>query len=116
MATKNFTGMPKRADHMGDTAPLPPAAEAALSRLERAVAGRSTADVLAHEAGSYVRPAPEVQRAVTRYGNLMARVAELSMRARLTPAQYNHLADAQAELNRLHEQLEQAGQLHLVVA
>jgi hypothetical protein len=83
---------------------------------ERAEQGMSLNDRLAHEAGSYVRVTPEVQRAVVRYGNLMARFAKLTMRDRLTPAQYNHLADAQAELTRLHEQLEQAGQLHLVVA
>ena len=98
------------------TSPLPPAAEAALSRLDSAFSGQSVADVLAHEAASYVRRTPAVERAVVRYGNLMARVAELTMRDRLTPTQYNHLADAQAELTRLHEQLEQAGQLHLVVA
>lgn len=73
-------------------------------------------DVLAHEAGSYVRVTPEVQRAVTRYGICLGRVAELMMRDRLTPAQYDALADAQGELDRLHEQLEAAGQLHLVVA
>lgn len=57
---------------------------------------------------------PEPDRSVTRYGILLARVAELTMKDRLTPAEFNGLADAQAELTRLHEQLEQAGQLHLV--
>jgi hypothetical protein len=74
------------------------------------------ADRLAHEAGSYVRTTPEVQRAVTRYGICLARVAELTMRDRLTAAEFDGLADAQKELDRLHEQLEQAGQLHLVVS
>lgn len=78
----------------------------------------STADRLAHEAGSYVRRTPEVQRAVTRYGICLARVAELTMMdaRRMSPAEYDALANAQAELTRLHEQLEAAGQLHLVVA
>ena len=76
----------------------------------------STADRLAHEAASYVRVTPEVQRAVTRYGICLARVAELSMRDRLTAAEFDGLAEAQDELTRLHEQLEAAGQLHLVVA
>jgi len=115
VATQELTGALIGVDH-GDASPLPPAADAALTRLDRAFSGQSVADRLAHEAGSYVRRTPAVERAVVRYGNLMARVAELTMRDRLTPAQYNHLADAQAELNRLHEQLEQAGQLHLVVA
>jgi len=104
VATQELTGALIGVDH-GDASPLPPAADAALTRLDRAFSGQSVADRLAHEAGSYVRRTPAVER-----------VAELTMRDRLTPAQYNHLADAQAELNRLHEQLEQAGQLHLVVA
>jgi hypothetical protein len=131
---------PERADHTG-TAPLPQPAAEALARLGRGYASEadrvsarlarrsakaassadfdgllSLNDRLAHEAGSYVRVTPDVQRAVTRYGNLMARVADLLMRDRLTPAQFDGLADAQDELTRLHEQLEQAGQLHLVVA
>jgi hypothetical protein len=56
----------------------------------------------------------EPPRSVVRYGILLARVAELTMKDRLTPAEFNGLADAQAELDRLHEQLEQAGQLRLV--
>jgi hypothetical protein len=56
----------------------------------------------------------ELPRSVVRYGILLARVAELTMKDRLTPAEFNGLADAQAELDRLHEQLEQAGQLRLV--
>jgi hypothetical protein len=76
----------------------------------------SLADRLAHEAASHVRTTPEVQRAVTRYGICLARVAGLTMRDRLTAAEYDELADAQDELTRLHEQLEAAGQLHLVVA
>lgn len=98
------------------TAPLPPAAVAALSRLERAMAGRSVNDVLAREAGSYVRVSPETRRAVTRYGICLTRFAELSMRDHLSPAEYDAMAEAQAELTRLHEQLEAAGQLHLVVS
>lgn len=99
------------------TAPLASVAEAALHRLDRALLPQmSTADRLAHEAGSYVRVTPEIHRAVVRYRNLLARVAELQMQDRLTPAEFNSLADAQSEATRLHEQLEQAGQLHLVVS
>jgi hypothetical protein len=48
---------PERADHTG-TAPLTPAAPAALARLERALTPQSEmseADRLAHEYASYVR-------------------------------------------------------------
>jgi hypothetical protein len=76
----------------------------------------STADRLAHEAASHVRVTPEVQRAVVRYGICTARFAELSMQDRLTPAEFDALAETQDELTRLHEQLEAAGQLHLVVS
>jgi hypothetical protein len=76
----------------------------------------STADVLAHEAASYVRVSPEIKRAVTRYGICTARFAELTMQDRLTPTEFDALAETQDELTRLHEQLEAAGQLHLVVA
>ena len=98
------------------TAPLSWASVDAMRRLELALAGRSMDDRLAHEASSYVRVTPEVQRAVTRYGICLARVAELMMRDHLTVAEFDGLADAQAELTRLHEQLEASGQLHLVVA
>lgn len=75
----------------------------------------SPADRLAHDLASHVRLSPEIHRAVVRYGICLTRFAELKMRDRLTPAEYDAMADAQTELTRLHEQLEAAGLLHLVV-
>ena len=115
MATKNFTGTPERADHTG-TAPVPPAAEAALSCLERASAGRSTADVLAHEAGSYVRVTPEVQRAVVRFRICSKTLAELENKRIDSVLLFNELKNAQAGIAEARAILTAAGQLHLVVA
>lgn len=60
MANTELTGAPVRADHAVPTATLPPAALAAMHRLEKALPApsMSEADRLAHEAASYVRPTP----------------------------------------------------------
>ena len=81
------------------TAPLPPAALSALSRLELALA------------------APEVVRAVTRYEVASARTAELSaaMDVRtLSSAEFGALEFAQDTMRDARRVLAAAGQLHLV--
>lgn len=97
------------------TAPLPPAAVEALSRLECAFASRSVADVLAHEAGSYVRVTPEVQRAVTVYEVASERYRELTNLGRqMTGAEFDSLALAQDRIRDARATLATAGQLHLI--
>ncbi|MFJ9740848.1 hypothetical protein [Streptomyces sp. NPDC101166] len=98
------------------TALLPPAAAEALARLESAFADRSVADVLAHEAASYVRVAPEIQKAVIRYGVCSETIARLGRMDGhdMTPAQFDALYEAQGERARMHALLANAGQLHLV--
>ena len=98
------------------TAPLPLAAVDAMRRLELAFAGRSVADVLAHEAGSYVRVTPEVQRAVTRYQVCRDALAELEGKRIDSVPLFNELTNAQDGLADAHAILAAAGQLHLVVA
>jgi hypothetical protein len=97
MATKNFTGTPKRADHTG-TAPLPPAAKAALARLERAFL-----------------PLPLV-RAVTRYEIAAARYDELIARpaSDLSPAEFDSIGDAQQTMAETFGVLAEAGRADLV--
>lgn len=102
MATREFTGALKRADHPASTrltAPLPPAAAAAVSRLERALA----------PAGVVV--------ALTRYEVASARTAELShlMDARdLSGAEFDSLFDAQDVMRESRRTLAAAGMLHLI--
>jgi hypothetical protein len=93
---------------------LPPAARDALHRLERAFAGRSTADVLAREAGSHV--SEEIRRVVVRFEIAAATVDRLSrVDARdMPPAQFDHLADAQKQMAEHRATLAAAGQLHLI--
>jgi hypothetical protein len=59
-----------------------------------------------------------LRRAVTRYDICLATVARLTMldSRRMTGAEFDSLAQAQDELTQLHNELEQAGQLHLLVA
>lgn len=112
MATKNFTGMPERADHLGDTAPLPPAAVSALHRLARAFAP-------VHDTHSYCRMTPEIRREVIRFENASARTAELSaaMDSRdLTPAEFNALDFAQDVMRETRATLAAAGRLDLIEA
>ncbi|WP_416477015.1 hypothetical protein [Streptomyces sp. LKA04] len=114
MATQ-IVQAPTCADTAG-TAPLPPAAVEALARLERQLSGQSVADTLAHEAGSYVRVTPAVQRAVTRYEVAAARYAELAVvdgRA-MTGAEFQALADAKTVMADAVRTLTSAGQLHLI--
>ena len=153
-----MTNSTTRALEHHPAAPLPPAAVAALHRLELAFAPplmqfptAAGATVSVHSDGSDRTPytwtctaghegghayaslpfcrddakahaaefpgaSPEIERAVVRYGVCTATYARLTMQDRLTPAEFDLLADAQDELTRLHEQLEQAGMLHLVVA
>lgn len=115
MASVDSTGTLPRADHPA-TAPLPPAAAEALSRLERALSDRSVNDVLAHEAGSYVRRTPEVQRAVTVFEVAFATVDRLSrVDARdMSPTQFDSLASAQQRMTEARATLAAAGQLHLI--
>lgn len=98
------------------TAPLPSAAADALARLERAFADRSTADVLAHEAGTHVRVSEEIRRVVVRFEIAAATVDRLSrVDARdMSPAQFDHLADAQKRMAEYRATLAAAGQLHLI--
>ncbi|MGQ3551726.1 hypothetical protein TR631_12510 [Streptomyces rochei] len=98
------------------TAPLPPAAVEEMARLERQLTGRSVADTLAHEAGSYVRVTPDVQRAVTRYEVAAARYAELATvdSRSMTGAEFQALADAQTVMADSVRVLTAAGQLHLI--
>lgn len=98
------------------TAPLPPAARKAMRRLEQAFADRSTADVLAHEAGTHVRVSEEIRRVVVRYEIAAAAVDRLSaMDARdMSPAQFDSLADAQKRMAEYRATLAAAGQLHLI--
>ena len=97
------------------TAPLPPAAVDALRRLELALADRSTADVLAHEAGTYVRVTLEVQRAVTVYEVATARYRELTSLDRdMTGAEFESLKLAQDRMADSRATLAAAGQLHLI--
>ncbi|MFJ3950278.1 hypothetical protein ACIPXV_09435 [Streptomyces libani] len=78
----------------------------------------SAADVAAHEAGSFVRTSPEVQRAVARYETAALRVEELAgLDARnMTGAQFDSLALAQDTMAESRQVLGQAGLLHLVDA
>ncbi|MER6350615.1 hypothetical protein ABT186_01865 [Streptomyces sp. NPDC001634] len=100
------------------TAPLSDAARAALHRLERAFADRSVNDVLAHEAGSYVRRTEAVNKAVVQYEIAAATVDRLTaMDARdMAPAQFDSLAEAQKRMAQARATLAAAGQLHLVVS
>ncbi|WHM30248.1 hypothetical protein OH540_09455 [Streptomyces sp. BPPL-273] len=98
------------------TAPLPPAAVEALARLECRLSGQSVADTLAHEAGSYVRVTPAVQRAVARYEAATARYDELIARpaSTLSPAEFDAFGDAQQAIGEALGVLADAGQLHLI--
>ncbi len=98
MATQ-IVPAPERADHQGDTAPLPPAASAALARLELALLPL------------------DLVRAVTRYKVASARTAELShlMDSRnLSGAEFNALFDAQAAMAGARAELKDAGRLDLI--
>lgn len=77
---------------------------------------QSLADRLAHEASSYVRRTPEVQRAVTRYEVAAARYEELSARdARtFTGAEFDSLVLAQDVMSESRAILAAADQLHLI--
>lgn len=100
MATTDLIGTPERADR-GDTAPLPLAARKAMHRLERAFADRSTA---------------EVRRVVVRFEIAAATVDRLSaMDARdMSPAQFDHLADAQERMAEYRATLAAADRLDLI--
>lgn len=94
MATTDLIGAPERADYQG----------------------KSLHDVLAHEAGSYVRVTPEVQRAVTVFEVAAERYRELSARdARtFTGAEFDSLTLAQGRMAEARATLAAAGQLHLI--
>jgi hypothetical protein len=112
LATTDLIGALERAE----TAQLPQLARDAMRRLELALADRSVNDVLAHEAGSYVRVTPDVARAVTVYEVASERYAELvAMDARkMTGADFDSLATAQDRMNEARARLAAAGQLHLI--
>lgn len=82
------------------------------------VPAMSAADIAAHEASSFVRTSPEVQRAVVRYEIAAARLEELAdMDARfMTGAQFDSLALAQDTMAESRQVLARAGLLHLVDA
>lgn len=98
MATTDLIGAQTRTNREGNTAPLPPAAEAALSRLERAFL-----------------PLPLV-RAVTRYEIAAARYDELIARpaSDLSPAEFKSIGDAQQTMAESFGVLAQAGRTDLV--
>ena len=109
MATQELTDALSSVDH-GDTSPLPPAAEAALHRLDRAFAP-------VHDTHSYCRMTPELRREVIRYENASARTAELSaaMDSRdLTPAEFDALDFAQDTMRESRSTLAAAGRLDLI--
>lgn len=75
----------------------------------------SLADRLAHEAGSYVRPTVEVQRAVTVYEVAAERYRELTNLDRdMTGAEFESLKMAQDRMAASRAMLTAAGQLHLI--
>lgn len=75
----------------------------------------STADRLAHEAASYVRVTPEVQRAVTIYEVASERYRELlGLGREMTGAEFQSLGLAQDRMAEARATLAAAGQLHLI--
>lgn len=78
----------------------------------------STADRLAHEAASYVRPTTEVRRAVDRFRALSDSIDRATSRDShyMTTSEVIALRDMQEERAQIYIQLEFAGQLHLVTS
>lgn len=97
MATQELTGALSSADH-GDTSPLPPAAAAALDRIDRAFLPL------------------EIVRAVTVYEVASARYDELVARpaSTLSPAEFDACLSAQQRLAEAFGVLAEAGRLDLI--
>ncbi|MEU8829379.1 hypothetical protein [Streptomyces sp900116325] len=76
----------------------------------------SAADRLAHEAASYVRSTPEVQRAVARFRSAALTVAsyEAMDSADMTPDEHNAWYDKLNVMRDARATLATAGQLHLI--
>ena len=93
MATTDLTSAPERAEHTGFTAPLPPAAAAALARAEETLA-----DMLA---SSYASTA-QTCRGLSESTEWMA------------PGEFDRLADVQDELAMRRTRLADTGNLDLI--
>ncbi|MEV7364277.1 hypothetical protein [Streptomyces sp. NPDC091299] len=80
--------------------------------------GQTLADVLAHEASTYVRPSAEVRHAVSRFQSAARTVAryEAIPSADMTPDEHNTWYDQLNVMREARTFLASAGQLHLVVA
>ena len=77
--------------------------------------GMTLTDHLAHEAASYVRRTPEVQRAVTVFEVAAERYRELTTLDRdMTGAEFESLKLAQDGMAASRATLAAAGQLHLI--
>lgn len=96
MATKNSTATPARADH--PTAPLSPAASAAVSRLERAFLPLHV-----------VRAVTRYETAALRYDELIARPA-----SQLSPAEFDAIGAAQQTMANEFGRLAEAGRTDLL--
>lgn len=97
MATQ-IVPAPVRADHHRPTAPLPPAATAALAKLERAHLPLDIARAVAH-----------YEAATARYDELVARPAST-----LSPAEFDALGAAQQTVAHEFRVLAEAGRLDLI--
>jgi hypothetical protein len=93
VATTDLTSAPERAEHAGITAPLPPAAAAALAHAEGTLA-----DMLA---ASYATTA-KTYRGLSESTEWMA------------PGEFDRLADVQDELAMRRKRLADAGRLDLI--
>jgi hypothetical protein len=79
------------------------------------VSALSVADRLAHEAASYVRVTPEVQRAVTVYEVASERYRELTNLGRpMSGAEFDSLGLAQDRMAAARKTLADAGRLDLI--
>lgn len=98
------------------TAPLPPAAIAAMSSLELRLADRTVTDALAREASSHIRVSPEVERAAAGYKAAAARYDELIVRPAdtLSPAEFDAFQDSGQRMAETLGVLADAGMLHLI--
>lgn len=98
------------------TAPLPPAAVAAMSSLELRLSGRTVPDALAREASSHVRVSPEIEEAVACYMAAAAVFDELYARpaSTLSSAEFDAFRRSQQLVAETLGVLADAGMLHLI--
>ncbi|MGW4786128.1 hypothetical protein [Streptomyces sp. NPDC004230] len=78
----------------------------------------TNADILAHEASTYVRPTAEVRHAVARFQSAARTVAryEAIPSADMTPDEHNTWYDQLNVMREARAFLASAGQLHLIEA